>query len=142
VDEVEESTVGVVDYEMTKRELNERLLYECRCDERLNTKVKGDSKTKVEDSTRLAYTGLRNSVQVFRSFYIIYSESITKKISEALQFCFFIFFLFFSKHAKILDIPVVPYNHPIPRRGEVLPCPLSYHPENHPTTLLSTVPYP
>jgi hypothetical protein len=49
VDEVEESTVGVVDYEMTNRELNERLLYECRCDERLNTKVKGD--------TRLTYTG-------------------------------------------------------------------------------------
>ncbi len=37
-------------YESIKRELKTRLIYECRCDERL--------KTKVEESTRLTYTGL------------------------------------------------------------------------------------
>jgi hypothetical protein len=40
----------VVYYEAIKRELNRRLIYECRCDERL--------KAKAEGSTRLAYTGL------------------------------------------------------------------------------------
>ncbi len=37
-------------YESRKRELKTRPIYECRCDERL--------KTKVEESTRLTYTGL------------------------------------------------------------------------------------
>jgi len=37
-------------YESVKRELKRRLIYECRCDERL--------KTKTEESTRLTYTGL------------------------------------------------------------------------------------
>jgi hypothetical protein len=37
-------------YESIKRNLNRRLTYECRCDERLRSKVEG--------STRLAYTGL------------------------------------------------------------------------------------
>ena len=32
-------TYLVVYYETIKRELNKRLIYECRCDERLNTKV-------------------------------------------------------------------------------------------------------
>ena len=36
--------------ESLKRELKRRLIYECRCDERL--------KTKTEESTRLTYTGL------------------------------------------------------------------------------------
>jgi hypothetical protein len=40
----------VVYYESIKRELKTRPIYECRCDERL--------KTKGEESTRLAYTGL------------------------------------------------------------------------------------
>ena len=40
----------VVYYESMKRELKTRPIYECRCDERL--------KTKVEESTRLTYTGL------------------------------------------------------------------------------------
>ena len=42
--------VRVVYYESIKRELKTRPIYECRCDERLKTKVKG--------STRLVYTGL------------------------------------------------------------------------------------
>jgi hypothetical protein len=40
-------------YEAIKRELNRRLIYECRCDERL----------KAEGSTRLAYTGLRGGLE-------------------------------------------------------------------------------
>ena len=40
----------VVYYESIKRELKRRLIYEDRCDERL--------KTKNEESTRLAHTGL------------------------------------------------------------------------------------
>ncbi len=40
----------VVYYKSRKRELETRPIYECRCDERL--------KTKAEESTRLAYTGL------------------------------------------------------------------------------------
>jgi hypothetical protein len=40
----------VVCYEMIKRELNIRLICECRCDERRNATAEG--------STRLAYTGL------------------------------------------------------------------------------------
>ncbi len=40
----------VVYYESIKRELKIRCIYECRCDERLQTKTK--------EFTRLAYTGL------------------------------------------------------------------------------------
>ena len=42
--------VFVVYYESIKRELKIRCTYECRCDERLQTKTK--------EFTRLAYTGL------------------------------------------------------------------------------------
>jgi hypothetical protein len=42
-------------FESIKRELNQRLIYECRCDERL--------KAKAEGSTRLAYTGLRGGLE-------------------------------------------------------------------------------
>ncbi len=45
----------VVYYESIKRELNIRLIYECRCNARLNTKAEG--------STRLAYTGLRGGLE-------------------------------------------------------------------------------
>jgi hypothetical protein len=38
-----------------KRDLNRRLTYECRCDQRL--------KDKAEGSTRLAYTGLRGGLE-------------------------------------------------------------------------------
>ena len=40
----------MVYYESINRELKTKLIYECRCDERL--------KTKAEESTRLVYTGL------------------------------------------------------------------------------------
>ena len=41
---------SVVYYESLKRELKKRCMYECRCDERLQTKTK--------EFTRLGYTGL------------------------------------------------------------------------------------
>ena len=41
-------------YESIKRKLNKRLILECRCDERL--------KTRVEGSTRLGYTGSRGEL--------------------------------------------------------------------------------
>ena len=50
-DEVNRRQVSkVVSYESIKREVNIRLIYECRCDERL--------KVKDEGSTRLVYAGL------------------------------------------------------------------------------------
>ena len=42
-------------YESIKRELKIRPIYECRCDERL--------KTKVEESTYLSYTGLLGELE-------------------------------------------------------------------------------
>ena len=45
----------VVYYETIKRELYKRLIYECRCDERL--------KAQVEGSTCFSYTGLREGLE-------------------------------------------------------------------------------
>jgi hypothetical protein len=45
----------VVYYETIKRKLNRRLMYECRWDERLETKDEG--------STLLVYTGLRGGLE-------------------------------------------------------------------------------
>ena len=45
----------LVYYESLKRELKTKPINECRCDERL--------KTRVEGSTRLAYTGLRGGLE-------------------------------------------------------------------------------
>ena len=42
-------------YETIKRELNKRLIYVCRCDERL--------KAKDERSARLVYTGFRGGLE-------------------------------------------------------------------------------
>ena len=42
-------------YESMKRELKTRPIYDCRCDERL--------KTKAEESTHLAYTGLLEELE-------------------------------------------------------------------------------
>ncbi len=51
----EKMVVYVVYYESIKRDLDRRLIYECRCDERL--------KNKTEGSTRLVYTGLRGELE-------------------------------------------------------------------------------
>ena len=45
----------MVYYESRKRELKTRHIYECRCDERLQTKS--------EKSTRLTYTGLLGELE-------------------------------------------------------------------------------
>ena len=50
-----ESEKVVVYYETIKREVNRRLIYECRCDERL--------KGKGEGSTRFVYTGFRGGLE-------------------------------------------------------------------------------
>jgi hypothetical protein len=42
-----------------ERELNRKLIYECRCDDRLKTK----KKTKSEGSTRLTYTGFHRELE-------------------------------------------------------------------------------
>ncbi len=42
-------------YETIKQELDKRLIFECRCDERL--------KVQVEGSTRLVYTGLNRQLE-------------------------------------------------------------------------------
>ena len=54
---------------MIKRELNRRLIYECRCDERL--------KDKAEESTRLAYTGLRGGLE-----HLIVTRSIDERLRD------------------------------------------------------------
>ncbi len=46
---------NLVYHETIKRKLKRRLIYECRCDERL--------KAKTEGSKRLAYTGLRGGLE-------------------------------------------------------------------------------
>jgi hypothetical protein len=53
--EAQRGGARVVYYESMKRELKTRPIYECRCDERL--------KTKTEESTRLAYTGLLGELE-------------------------------------------------------------------------------
>jgi hypothetical protein len=55
VDALNTSSGDFVYYESIKRELKIRPIHECRCDERL--------KTKAEESTRLAYTGLLGELQ-------------------------------------------------------------------------------
>ena len=49
-------------FESIKQEIKRRLIYECRCDERL--------KTKTEESTRLTYTGF------------VYYESIKRELKH------------------------------------------------------------
>ena len=49
----------MVYYESTTRELNKRLMFECRCDVRLNTKVDG--------STRLEYTRGREEPEYLKT---------------------------------------------------------------------------
>jgi hypothetical protein len=50
-----EKNCPYVFYETRKRELNRKLIYECRCDERL--------KVKDEGSTYLVYTGFREGLE-------------------------------------------------------------------------------
>jgi hypothetical protein len=63
--------IYVTYYESIKRELKRRPIYECRCDERL--------KTKAEEFTRLAYTGLLGGLQHLK----IKTRLIDEKIANA-----------------------------------------------------------
>jgi hypothetical protein len=56
-------------YQSIKQVLNIRLIYECRCNERL--------KAKVEGSTRLAYTGLRGGLEHLKMETRLRDESPT-----------------------------------------------------------------
>ena len=66
-------------YETIKRELNNRLTYECRCDERLKAKAKR--------STRLAYTGLRRGELAM--FLVALTKSLIYYLSKMLFSIFF-----------------------------------------------------
>ncbi len=67
-------TVKFVYYETIKRELNERLIYESRCDERL--------KGKDEGSTYLVYTGFREGLEHLKIETRLINESPASAIGE------------------------------------------------------------
>ncbi len=64
----------VVYYETIKRDLNRRLIYECRCDERL--------KGKTERSTRLTYTGLRGGLEHLKIETRLIDERVVSVMGE------------------------------------------------------------
>jgi hypothetical protein len=65
----------IVYYETIKREINTRLIYECRCDERL--------KAKVERSTRVTYTVLCGGQEHLK----IKSRLIDEKFASVMGEC-------------------------------------------------------
>jgi hypothetical protein len=62
----EHRTDGVVYYESIKREINIRLIYECRCDERLKAKDEGSTRL---DTLGCAGTGTPKDRDEFFFFY-------------------------------------------------------------------------
>ena len=64
----------VVYYESIKLELNRRLIYECRCDERL--------KVKAEGSTRLTYTGLCGGLEHLKIEMRLINEMFVSVMGE------------------------------------------------------------
>ncbi len=64
----------VVYYESMKRDLQTRPIYECRCDERL--------KTKVEESTCLTYTGLLGELEHLKTETRIIDEMFASVMGE------------------------------------------------------------
>ena len=68
------SSTGLVYYESIKRELKTRPIYECRCDERL--------KPKVEESTRLVYTGLFGELEHLKIETRLIDEKFTSVMGE------------------------------------------------------------
>ena len=61
-------------YESIKRESYTKPIYECRCDERL--------KTKAEESTRLAYTGLLGELEHLKIETRLIDEMFTSVMGE------------------------------------------------------------
>ena len=66
--------VFVVYYESIKRELQIRPIYECRCDERLQTKAK--------EFTLLAYTGLLGGLEHLKIETRLKDEKIVNTLGE------------------------------------------------------------
>ncbi len=64
----------VVYYESIKRELQIRPIYECRCDERL--------KTKVEEFTLLKYTGLDGGLEHLKIETRLIDEKFANTMGE------------------------------------------------------------
>ncbi len=64
----------VVYYESIKRELKTKPIYECRCDERL--------KTRVEESTRLGYTQLVGELQHLKTETRLIDEMFASEMGE------------------------------------------------------------
>jgi len=64
----------VVYYEWIKRELKIRPIYECRCDERLQTKVK--------EFTHLTYTGLLGGLEHLKIETRLIDEKFAKTMGE------------------------------------------------------------
>ena len=69
-------------YESIKRELKTRPINECQCDERL--------KTKVEESTRLAYTGLLGELEHLQT------KTTPNFVGSLLNFLLFLMILYFN----------------------------------------------
>jgi hypothetical protein len=65
-----------VDYETIKRKLNRKLIYECRCDERL--------KAKAEGSTRLTYTGFHGGLEHLKIVTRLINESFASVMGECM----------------------------------------------------------
>ncbi len=68
--------VEFVYYEMIKRKLNKRLIYECRCDERL--------KTKGERSTCLTYTVLCGGLEHLKKETRLIDERFASAMGECM----------------------------------------------------------
>ncbi len=66
--------IFIVYYEWIKRKLKTRRMYECRCDERL--------KTKVEKSTRLPYTGLFGELEHLKTKTRLIDEMFASVMGE------------------------------------------------------------
>ena len=66
--------VYVVYYESIKRELKTEPIYECRCDEKL--------KTRVEESTRLVYTQLVGELEHLKTETRLIEEMFLSEMGE------------------------------------------------------------
>ena len=64
----------VVYHETIKRELNRRLIYECRCNERL--------KTKVEEFTRLEFIGFHGGLEHLKIETRLIDEKFVNEMGE------------------------------------------------------------
>jgi hypothetical protein len=62
------------DYETIYREVNRRLIYDCRCDEKL--------KTQVEESTRLGYIGLYGGLEHLKMGTRLIDKSLVSVMGE------------------------------------------------------------